>query len=526
MDNNSGIVLNSLRDILYVVFRHKWAIFVVFVLTAVAVTGVTFALPQVYLSEAKVLLRLGRENLPGDPKVQGAMVNVNQDRTAEVKSEITILQSADIAEKVLDEVGEAWILGKKELGPKDVEDFGPWPADSFIKSIAGTLSDTAKETLITLKLRERLTPRQEALKRIQASLSAVNPKQTNNIEVAFEHKNPNVAKGVLSRIMSYYYAKHVEVFRSDQDKNFLEGKTRDLNSRLTEAESNLEAFRATNNISQIDTQIEVLLGRIADLEGNIATTEAETKGLEALVTNLQGSLSKRSRMHETARTSGMVNYASDTIKEELIKLRKEEADLSNRYPDTHRPLVETRDKIRVMDELLKKEKEYRTEVTTQLDRNYEGLEHTVLNETSQIAARRARHVELTAEVERLRGQLVSLSAQQTELTRLERELDLVQREYTKSREKLEEAILSDALDLQNISNVSEVQPASDPIEPIRPKKARNIGLGLLLGLFLGLCYAFLLEFLDDSLNTVEGAEKALGKPVLAALSVDEYKSCI
>ena len=81
------------------------------------------------------------------------------------------------------------------------------------------------------------------------------------------------------------------------------------------------------------------------------------------------------------------------------------------------------------------------------------------------------------------------------------------------------------MDQSKISNVNEIQAASKPIDPVRPKKARNIGLGLLLGLFLGLCYAFLLEFLDDSLNTVEAAEKRLGVPVLTALSVNEYKSC-
>jgi uncharacterized protein involved in exopolysaccharide biosynthesis len=525
MQQSSGIVLNSLRDILYVVFRHKLAIFLVFLLTVAVVTFVTFALPQVYESSASVLVRIGRENLPGDPQVAQAMVNVNQDRTAEVRSEIAIITSDEIAQKVAEEVGSAWILGKKALGPKEIAELGEWPADNIIKSLAGTVIGTAKELLILLQLRVRLTPEQEALKSVQDGIVAEVEKQTNNINISFEHKNPKVAQFVLSRIMTYYFAKHVEVFGSQTHPQFFETKADAFGKQLADAEQAISDFRTTNNVSQIDTQIEVLIGRIADLEGNIENTAAETKGLEALVSNLSGSLAKRPKMHEVAKTSGMVNFAADTIKEKLIELRAEEKDLANRFQDGYRPLEDVRLKIKDLEGQLATEKEYRTETTVQLDRNYEGLEHTALNEAAQIAARHARHEALKGELEKLKGELAILNAHQVTLVRLERDREIAEKEYKEYREHLQRSNIAVAMDESNISNVSEIQPASAPIDPIRPKKARNIGLGILLGIFLGLAYAFLLEFLDDSLNTVEGVEKRLGVPVLAALSVNEYKTC-
>jgi succinoglycan biosynthesis transport protein ExoP len=525
---NSGVILNSLRDILYVVFRHKLAIFLVFVLTAVIVTLVTFSLPQVYESSASVLVRIGRENLPGDPQVTQAMVNVNQDRTSEVKSEIAIITSVELADKVVDEVGEAWILGKRNAvpeGPKQIAELGDFPSDNIIKQIAGTASETAKGLLIALRLREPLTPRQEAVKKIQGGLLAEMQKQTNTIDVTFEHKIPAVAQFVLKRLMTYYYAKHVEVFAAQTHPQFFTDETKKLADKLAESEQTISDFKSQNNISQIDTQIEVLIGQIADLEGSIATTAAETKGLEAMVDNLKATLAARPKMHEVAYTSGMVNYAADTIKEKLIELRSEEKDLSNRFQDSYRPLEEIRENIKALEGQLQAEKEFRTETTTQLDRNYEGMEHTMLNESAQIAARHARHAEQTAELERLKGELALLNGRQVELARLTRDHQIAEKEYKEYREHLQRSTIAAAMDQSQISNVNEVQAASAPLDPVRPKKARNIGLGLLLGLFLGLCYAFLLEFLDDSLNTVEGAEKRLGVPVLAALSVDEYKQC-
>jgi len=125
----------------------------------------------------------------------------------------------------------------------------------------------------------------------------------------------------------------------------------------------------------------------------------------------------------------------------------------------------------------------------------------------------------------LKAQLAELNAKQTELARLTRDHEIAEKEYKEYRDNWQRTSIAAAMDQNKMSNVNEIQPASKPIDPVRPKKARNIGLGILLGIFLGLSYAFLLEFLDDSLNTVEAAEKRLGVPVLAALSVNEYKSC-
>lgn len=522
---SSGVVLNSLRDILYVVFRHLTAIIVVFLLTAVVVTVVTFALPQVYSSQASVLVRIGRENLPGDPQVRQAMVNVNQDRTSEVRSEVSIVKSEELAEKVVDEVGEAWILGKKALGPKPIKELGEWPADNAFKQIAGTVSDVAKNALITLHLREPLTPRQEAIKKVQDGLTAEVEKQTNNINVTFEHKNPAVAQYGLQRLMSYYFAKHVEVYAAQTQPGFFEEETKKLGEKLAESEEAINDYKTKNGVSQIDVQIETLIDRITELEGNITDSSAEVTGLEAQVASLKDMLAKRPKMHETSTTTGMPNAAADTIKEKLIDLHAKEKDLSERFTDSYRPLQETREKIADLESELKSEHVDRTERTTQLDQNYAGLEHTMLNESSRVQAGHMRVEALQKELGELKARLAELNGKQIELSRLERDREIAEKEYKEYREHLQRATIASAMDQSKISNVNEIQAASKPIDPIRPKKARNIGLGLLLGLFLGLCYAFLLEFLDDSLNTVEAAEKRLGVPVLTALSVNEYKSC-
>ena len=62
-----------------------------------------------------------------------------------------------------------------------------------------------------------------------------------------------------------------------------------------------------------------------------------------------------------------------------------------------------------------------------------------------------------------------------------------------------------------------VQPATEPGAPSSPKKTRNVALGILLGLVLGISLALLRDQFDRRLKTVEEAESAFDLPILATI---------
>jgi capsular polysaccharide biosynthesis protein len=93
-------------------------------------------------------------------------------------------------------------------------------------------------------------------------------------------------------------------------------------------------------------------------------------------------------------------------------------------------------------------------------------------------------------------------------------------------EKFQQASISEKLDTDRISNVSLVQPPSVGRKPVKPKKALNIGLGLVLGLFGGVALGFAWDYFDDAIKTREDVEKLLEIPVLLSVSREEFKTCI
>ena len=57
----------SLRDFLYILFRHKWKVILFFLAVMVTVTLGTFLVAEIYRAEAKLMVRIGRENVSLDP---------------------------------------------------------------------------------------------------------------------------------------------------------------------------------------------------------------------------------------------------------------------------------------------------------------------------------------------------------------------------------------------------------------------------------------------------------------------------
>jgi polysaccharide biosynthesis transport protein len=68
-----------------------------------------------------------------------------------------------------------------------------------------------------------------------------------------------------------------------------------------------------------------------------------------------------------------------------------------------------------------------------------------------------------------------------------------------------------------VNNVSIANPSRIPHEPIGPKRVRNIVIAFLLSLSAGIGLAFLLNYLDDTLKSIEDVDRYIHLPTLALI---------
>jgi uncharacterized protein involved in exopolysaccharide biosynthesis len=157
--------------------------------------------------------------------------------------------------------------------------------------------------------------------------------------------------------------------------------------------------------------------------------------------------------------------------------------------------------------------------STGLNLTYQRLEGELFQNEAELRALEAKRKTQSAQLAAYQNQLDKLNRVEVKLNQLEQEVEVYRQNYRLYLTKFEESRISSAMDSEKITNVSLLEPAGAPLKPVSPKKLLHLVLGVFLGAFGGLGLAFLMEYLDDSLEKPEQAENALKLPVLTSVPV-------
>jgi len=474
----------SLRDILAILFRHQTKIIVFFAVVVSTVTIASFMAAETYESEAKLLIRVGRESVSVDPSVSGPTIGVSQNRRNEINTEIGILTSNLLLERVVDSIGPEWLLNHLATESEEL----PAMRTSAVKTLANNLTVGVEKNSHIIKL----------------SLKAGEPHQ---------------ARYTLEKLLELYLERHIEVHRTQASPSFFEEQSAMFLDRLKKREAELDRFRKKHEIASMEEQKLLLLSEISALRTTMDNLSSEIDSLHAKTGMLENDLRSRSAYSETQRVQ---NETVGGLKTRLIELKLEEVFLAANFHDDDTKLMDIREQIQLTEKELAKE-EKKVSVTTGVDSNYQQLQLELTRDRSLLSANRAQLLSITKKLDMKKIALSRLTGKETELARLQRQLEIADQEYREYVDNQQRADIYAALDSGKVSNVSIVQPATLRTE--KPRIFRNFLLSVLFGLFGGVGLAFLLEFFDDTLKTRDDINKRLGLPVLASFTTEEFRGC-
>lgn len=449
----------SARDFLTILFKHKYKIIIVFLIIVVPVTIFSFMQPPVYEAESSMMVKFGREYIyrPEVGNTGGKIIDQAETLTAEMQ----ILTSRDLIEKVIKTIG--------------VYNIYPDMANAPLKG---------------------MTPLEAAIPDFRQSLSTQNIRNSNVIKVSFQHKDPEVTAGVVNLLVELYKEKHLQVL-SNSKSSFLEQQLAAYRVKLKESEDKLEAFKEKHGVFSLEEQRSLLLQQRVDLDITLKIIQNRVHELEQIFS---------SSAIRTSMAFGRSPFASDTeqyrvmddAKAGLLTLQLRERELLGRYNEGSIMTQDIRKEIQRVQEFLREQEE--TLARAEMDS---------LN---------ARGAAVKQQINMLEKGLRTFDLAGKELKKLRREAAAGEENYKIYLSKLEEARISEDMDRRKLANISVIQEAFVPALPVKPRKALNILLGIIMGSFAGLGFAFFSEYLSQSLSTPESAERRLNLPVLAAVS--------
>ena len=321
----------------------------------------------------------------------------------------------------------------------------------------------------------------------------VEPKAgTRLVSVSFSSTDSMLAARIVNAHVREFVSLGLKM-QGDQQRtarDFLKSQLIEIDKRVRDAESALNAYRQKNGVISfdVDDSDKVAAQRMADLTR--ALTEAETQRISA---EAQMDLVKQG--HFESLPEVVSNPAIASLRPQLITLEAEYARLSSAFNPSYPKLAELKAQLTQTRNAMAAEVQY---VAGAIQRSY--------------LAAIGRENELRAEVNAEKQRDLAQNNALVEDSVLSRDVEANRDLYKSVLQRMQEMTVAENTPL---SNISIVESAAPPLAPSNPKKAIDLCLSGVIAGIAGLALSFLLNHLDKRLKTAEEIEEYLGLASLA-----------
>ena len=476
----------SMRELLTMIFKYKTKIIVIFITVVGVVTAGVLTSQPVYEAKSILLVKPWKEDSsrPG----MGASNNTNAYLTLSqeelLNTELQILSGRELAEKVI----------------------GSLKLENMYPQFTGAEAKNAQNMDAAVAL-------------FAKSLKTVAVRKSNVITVAFEHSDPKIAARALNLLVESFKEKHLAL-ESDPQSSFIGSQMTAFEAKLKESERDLQAFQQANKVYSLEEQRSLMLKQRSDLDTSYKISRnnvSELRNKIAAIKNQLANISKSNNRYTPTERDKIVIEA----KTKQLELQLKEQDLRRKYADNSRLVVDAHREVDLVTKYLKEQEDgIRGKVKTS-NPVYQNMEIDLFRAEGDLDSQIARADALNGQLKQLDKEIALLDLSENKIQNLKREVAINEKNYKTYADRQEEARLSEAMNRLKMSNISVVQTAEVPGQPITLNKMFKLMMGVVVGIFTGLSFAYMSETVSRTFSDPESVEKYLELPVLLTIPSKE-----
>src|SRR6185295_13660525 len=260
--------------------------------------------------------------------------------------------------------------------------------------------------------------------------------------------------------------------------------------KVEKAEQELADYTREHNIFTTDNKETLTTDKLSRLHDQATRTETDRILKQSVYEEVKA-----------GRGAGLPAAFADpkiaSLQSKLEELEANEAKLDLKYGPDHPQVAEIRQQIKITGD--------------QLAKSRKALEDKLKSEY-ELAARDEQS--LKSALNQAKGEAVQQNQDAIQFNIRKQEVDTAKALYTDFLQKTSQAKVEVA---QQQNNMRLIQPARVPSAPVGPSRFRMIVLGFFLSLIGGVGVAYFLEYVDNTIKTVEDVSRYVRLPALGVI---------
>jgi len=476
----------SMHELLTMIFKYKVKIIVIFITIVATVTVGVLSSRPVYVAKSTLLIKPWKDDASrpgiGESTSSNAYLTLSQEEL--VNTEMQILTGRELAEKVI----------------------GALKLDTIYPQFSGKEANKAGAM-------------DAAVDTFGRSLKTVAVRKSNVVTVTFQHSDPKIAASALNLLVEAFKEKHLAL-HSNPQSSFIGTQLITFENKLKASERDLQAFQQANKVYSLEEQRSLMLRQRSDLDTSYKIARNNVSELRNKISAIKGQLayiSKSNARYTPTERDKIVTEA----KTKQLELQLKEQELRRKYSDNSRLVVEARKEVDLVTKYVKEQEEGTSNKVKTSNPVYQNMEIDLFRAEGELNSQIARSDALSNQLKQLDKEIGVLDLSENKVQNLKRDVAINEKNYKTYADRQEEARLSEAMNRLKMSNISVVQAAEVPAQPISMYRMFKLVMGLLVGLFSGLAFAYMSETLSRTFSDPESVERYLELPVLLTISRKE-----
>jgi capsular exopolysaccharide synthesis family protein len=285
-------------------------------------------------------------------------------------------------------------------------------------------------------------------------------------------------------------------------KNFLASQRDEKLSELSNVEETLKNYQEQRGIVQLPEQARVLIEQSSKFQADMNAAKIDLTVSDKTLSQLKEELKKRnpdiSNYIENLATEPYIKKLQEQIGE--LKIQRDRA-VSVSGVNSQKIQKDFDSKINELkDKLTNQYSVYRAGILSSSPEEIKELTKKVFDEEVKYQSLMSSYKKLNEIVGDYDKKMNQLPTSTIDLARLQREQSAYEKLYTQVEQRYQEAIINE----QSVpSNVLIIDAGLIPIKPAKPNRLLIVIIGLVLGVGMGLGFAFVRNYLDDTVKTPE-----------------------